>query len=78
MIDLHLINVALAGLGIGTGAILLIAAAIITIAAIGQHRTAAQTHRARIGTMPGQAASQAGRVPEVPEVPEMRREPALR
>jgi hypothetical protein len=34
MIDLHLINTALAGLGIGTAAVVLIAAAILVIAAV--------------------------------------------
>ncbi len=40
MIDLHLINTALAALGIGAGAVLLLAAALIAVAAIGQHRSA--------------------------------------
>ncbi len=37
MIDLHLINMTLAGLGIGAGAITLIALAVIAIAALSQH-----------------------------------------
>jgi hypothetical protein len=36
MIDLHLINVALAGLGTGVAAVLLIATAILIIAAFGR------------------------------------------
>ena len=36
MIDLHLINVALAGLGVGAAAVLLIAAAIFAIATFGR------------------------------------------
>lgn len=36
MIDLHLINVALAGLGAGVAAVLLIAAGIYTVAVLGR------------------------------------------
>jgi len=42
MIDLHLINTTLAGLGIGTVIVLVIAAAIIATAAIRPHRPAAR------------------------------------
>lgn len=43
MIDLHLINLALAGLGVGAAAVVLIAAAVLAIAAFGRHgRTAHQ------------------------------------
>ncbi len=40
MIDLHLINTALAALGIGTGVVLLIAAAVIVAGATGLRRQA--------------------------------------
>jgi hypothetical protein len=46
MIDIHLINVALAGLGIGTGAVVLLAAAVIAIAAILQHGTRVRSRKA--------------------------------
>jgi hypothetical protein len=42
MIDLHLINTALAVLGISAGVAVLVAAAIIVIAAIGTRRSAAR------------------------------------
>ena len=45
MIDLHLINEVLAGMGIGAGAVVLIAAAVIVIAARIQHRAALPSHR---------------------------------
>ncbi len=52
MIDLHLINVALAGLGTGVAAVLLIAAAILVIAAFGRRGRA--SHRTQLA--PGSAA----------------------
>ncbi|HEX5188166.1 MAG TPA: hypothetical protein VFW16_01400 [Streptosporangiaceae bacterium] len=42
MIDLHLINTALAGLGIGTAAVVLIAAAILVIASFARRGNAGQ------------------------------------
>jgi len=44
MIDLHLINIVLAGLGMSAGAAVLIAVAIIAIAALGQHRPASRRY----------------------------------
>jgi hypothetical protein len=41
MIDFHLINVALTGLGIGAAAVVLIAAAILVVAAFGRRGTTA-------------------------------------
>lgn len=46
MIDLHLINVALAGLGAGIAGVLLIAAAIYTVAVFGQRGR--QSHRGQL------------------------------
>jgi hypothetical protein len=63
MIDLHLINTALAVLGISAGAAVLIAAAIITIAAMRTRRP--ESRRSDLAVMPGGATAD-------------RREPALR
>lgn len=46
MFDIHLINMALAGIGVSAAAALMIAAAVITIAAVGQHRQALRRGRA--------------------------------
>ncbi len=43
MIDLHLVNVTLAGLGAGVGVVLLIAAAILAIAAFGRRDQVARS-----------------------------------
>ena len=45
MIDIHLINVVLAGIGIGAGAVVLIAAAVIATATGVQRRAAMRSHR---------------------------------
>jgi hypothetical protein len=62
MIDLHLINTALAVLGISAGAAVLISAAINTNAAIGTRRSASR--RSDLAVTPGTTTA--------------RREPALR
>ncbi len=74
MIDLHLINTALAALGIGTGVVLLIAAAVIVVGATvlrrqALHRTA--PHRGHPAVTPAKPAMShaSGQAP---------REPALR
>jgi len=69
MIDLHLINTALAALGIGAGVVLLIAAALIAVVAIGQHRSALR--RGHLAVTPATPAM--GHTPA--QAP---REPALR
>jgi len=72
MIDLHLINVALAGLGAGVAAVLLIAAAIYAIAVFGPRgRTARRSHVAHASTGPLAATT-------VSDHPNQVREPALR
>lgn len=72
MIDLHLINVALAGLGAGVVAVLLIAAAIAAIAAFGRRgRVAHRGSLAPAGTAPAEATTASGQKNQV-------REPALR
>ena len=50
MIDLHLINIAVASLGIGAGAVLLIAAVIIAIAALGRHGPASRRSQPTVRT----------------------------
>jgi hypothetical protein len=78
MIDLHLINVALASLGISAVAAVLIAAAVITVAAVGRHRTAARGQQAQApaegptSVRAGAPAGEGGRVDQA------LREPALR
>ncbi len=72
MIDLHLINVALAGLGAGVGVVLLIAAAIFAIAAIGRRGHAAR----RVQPVPVRAASAS--TGPVGSRKDQVREPALR
>lgn len=69
MIDLHLINTALAAMGISAGAAVVIAAAIIAIAAI-RLRGSAQ-RRDRLAGTPGGTAVSGGRAAAD-------REPALR
>jgi hypothetical protein len=77
MIDLHLINAALASLGISAGVAVLIAAAVITLAALGRHRAVARRGQPspaelRAGARaaaPAEDASRSG---------QSRREPALR
>ena len=64
MIDLHLISTTLVGLGIGTVIVLVIAAAIITAAAMRPHRPAARRGRPAVAPASTQAPA--------------RREPALR
>ncbi len=68
MIDIHLINVTLASLGIGSGVAILIAATIMVLAAVRQHRVAAH-----LGT-PLATASSGKDLRHEPA----RREPALR
>lgn len=70
MIDLHLINVALASLGIGAGAVMMIAATVIAIAAIVQHRAATRSQQAhaQVTAKPRQASP----------VSPVQRQPALR
>ena len=70
MVDLHLINVALATLGLSAAAVVLIAAAVITVAAIGRHRAA---DRARQAVAPGRVP-----VEETSSPDQALREPALR
>jgi hypothetical protein len=73
MIDLHLINVALAGIGAGVVAVLLIAAAIYAIAVFGpQRRASRRTHLA-----PASTVSVAGTT-TVSDQKNQVREPALR
>jgi len=79
MIDLHLINVALAGLTISAGAAVLIAAAVLTIAAIGRRRTAAR--RVQMAAAPARVPTrvEAGVPAEEGSRPGYaRKEPALR
>jgi hypothetical protein len=64
MIDLHLINTTLAGLGIGTVVVLVIAAAIIAAAAIRPSRPASRRGHAAVAPSSEQGPA--------------RREPALR
>jgi len=72
MIDLHLINVALAGLGVGVAAVLLIAAAIYAIAIFGPRgRASRQSHAAPATTGPLAATAVIDQNDQV-------REPALR
>jgi hypothetical protein len=70
MVDLHLINLALATLGLSAAAAVLIAAAVITVAAVRRHRAADRAHH----------AAAPGRVPveETGSPGQARREPALR
>ena len=78
MIDLHLINVALAGLTISAGAAVLIAAVVITIAALRRYRTAA---RGQLAQAPADGpASAPGGMPvgEGSRPNQAHREPALR
>lgn len=78
MIDLHLVNVALASLGISAAAAVLIAAAVITIAAFGRHRTAARGQLAQ-APADGPASARGGMpVGEGGRPNQARREPALR
>jgi hypothetical protein len=78
MIDLHLINVALAGLGISAAAAVLLAAAVITLASVGRHRTAARAQQARV-PVEGPTSVRAGLPVDAGSRPEQaRREPALR
>jgi len=44
MVDIHLINMTLAALGIGAGVVILIAALIVVFAAVSQHRIALRRH----------------------------------
>jgi hypothetical protein len=64
MIDLHLINTTLVGLGIGTVVVLVIAAGIIAVAAMRPHRPAARRGHPALA-------------PTAPQAP-AHREPALR
>jgi len=64
MIDLHLINTTLAGLGIGTVIVLVIAAAITTVAAMRTRRPSARRSHPAVAPTSTQAPT--------------RREPALR
>jgi hypothetical protein len=74
MIDLHLINLALAGLGVGAAAVVLIAAAILTVAAFGRRSTAARQHQ--LAPVTAHAAESAA--PSDAGDHESLREPALR
>ena len=74
MIDIHLINVALAGMGISAAVVVLIAAAVLTIAAISTRRAAARSGQpAAAGAGPtGVPTEQSSRPGQA------HREPALR
>jgi hypothetical protein len=74
MIDLHLINLALAGLGVAAAAVVLIAAAILTVAAFGRRGTAARHHQ--LAPVAAHAAESAA--PSDAGDHESLREPALR
>jgi hypothetical protein len=73
MIDLHLINVALAGLGAGVAVVLLVAAAIYAVAVFG--RRGSRSHRGQV-TRIAPAADTAVSTTEVGTTKV--REPALR
>jgi len=71
MIDIHLINVALAGMGISAAVVVLIAAAVLTIAAIGPRRAAAQSGQPAAAAagptgVPTEDASRPGQARRVP------------
>ena len=76
MIDLHLISMALAGLGIGTGAVLLLAAAVIAIAAIARRRT--PLRHGHLAATPGAATPTMSDAATTAHPEPSRREPALR
>jgi hypothetical protein len=78
MIDLHLINLALASLGIGAVAAVLIAAAVITIAAVGRHRAAARGPQAQAPVEAPTSVRAGVPVGEGNRPDHARREPALR
>jgi hypothetical protein len=73
MIDLHLINVALAGLGAGVAVVLLVAAAIYAVAVFGQR---GRTSHGGQMTRTAPTADAAARTTEVSRTEV--REPALR
>jgi hypothetical protein len=88
MVDIHLINMTLVALGIGAGAVVLIAALIVVLAAVSQHRTALRRHELAVARAAAAARnSRAGSAPSAQAGPEPHqpvsgqaeiREPALR
>jgi hypothetical protein len=78
MIDLHLVNGALASLVISALAAVLIAAAVIAVAAVGRHRTPARGQQAQPpGEGPAPVRAGAG-IHERTRADQARSEPALR
>lgn len=85
MIDIHLINMALAVIGVLAGSAIVIAAAIIVIAAIREHRISWRAGQPRVARTVGPATSlpresgqaEPGLTEPAPPEPG-RREPALR
>jgi len=78
MIDLHLINVALASLGISAVAAVLLAGAIITLASVSRRRNAARVQQARVPAERPTSVRAGLPVDEGSRPDQAHREPALR